>query len=334
MDKQNPEALNAALQNAFEGQEKELPEDYQPQTRDDDLEIEKKEDFKLEEDQKEEVEIEVETEYDEPIAPIHWSAEDRELFNNQTPEAKEWLLKVHKSMESDYTKKRMSDSDLIKAGQAVREAMAPIADKYKLQGMDEIAAVRQLAYVAERLDQDPATVIQNLAQQYNVDFNQGWDGEFSDDDDYYDPDTQKLIDKVNNVEQQLRTSEERAKQLELQRHQSMIDDFSNAVDSNGNKKHPFFEDVRLDMSQIFQAGAANDLGQAYEMAIAKNPDLRQKQMQLIQEQEKRANDKKRKDDVKRAKTAAVNIQSSTSANVERKSGSLRDLIQQAYNDTH
>jgi hypothetical protein len=50
---------------------------------------------------------------------------------------------------------------------------------------------------------------------------------------------------------------------------------------------PHFEDVKPAMAKLFETGAADTLDEAYDMAIAKNPEIR-KQIEASQEAEKTA----------------------------------------------
>ena len=65
--------------------------------------------------------------------------------------------------------------------------------------------------------------------------------------------------------------------------QSMIDQFAQAKDEQGNLKHPHFESVRDTMGVFINSGKAQGLDQAYEMAIYSDPKLR---AEMIEEQVK------------------------------------------------
>ena len=65
--------------------------------------------------------------------------------------------------------------------------------------------------------------------------------------------------------------------------QSMIDQFAQAKDEQGNLKHPHFASVRDTMGVLINSGKAQGLDQAYEMAIYSDPKLR---AEMIQEQVK------------------------------------------------
>ncbi len=52
---------------------------------------------------------------DDLAPPIHWSDEDKAVFENQTPEARRFLLERHRAMEGDYTRKSQYVSDQMRA---------------------------------------------------------------------------------------------------------------------------------------------------------------------------------------------------------------------------
>ena len=68
---------------------------------------------------------------------------------------------------------------------------------------------------------------------------------------------------------------------ELAKKQSIIDQFAQAKDEQGNIKHPHFESLRDTMGVFINSGKAKDLDQAYEMAIYSDPKLR---AEMIEEQ--------------------------------------------------
>ena len=106
---------------------------------------------------------------DKLTAPEHWAAQDRELFNGQTREAKEWLLERHKSMEGDYTRKSQDIASDQRQFTAIKEALAPIEQDFASSGLDQAGAVRKLAAVHQALKTDGRSAIFNLAQTYGID---------------------------------------------------------------------------------------------------------------------------------------------------------------------
>lgn len=137
-----------------------------------------------------------------------------------------------------------------------------------------------------------------------------------------DPAYQALLNEVRSLKQSESMREQQRQQYEQQQLNSQIAAFSEG------KEH--FDVVREDMAALLQAGRAQDLEAAYDMAIWARPDLRSG---LLQQQTRAAEEKARAAmQQQRAKTAAVSVKgsspvSSSSANPT----DLRALLESQFN---
>lgn len=330
-DKQPQSTLEADLVNAYDAQAQELPEDTELQTKPDN-EIEEK-GFSLEQ---EDINETNETEDPERLyAPEDWAADERDRFNNWDREVQDLVLKQYKNMQAGYTKKSQELSEFAKRGQAVTEELAPVMQNLRLAGYDEIGAIRSMAQVAQLLNTDPKQAIDYLARHYNVDIQRDYQAEYDDsftvdDDEYVDPAIVRLNQKMNAIQSEFKKSQDEQQLSKVQQLQLEIDRFKKETDNYGNIAHPFFDDVRHDMIQIFNSGVAGNLGQAYEMAIHKYPEITAKRDQLRNEQKEKAEREKKKEAVRKAKKAASGIDNSTSTKVSDAPKSLRDDLLAAW----
>lgn len=200
------------------------------------------------------------------------------------------------------------------------QAIAPYADHIKQLGVDAPTAITALLKADHTLrTSDPYTKRQYLdilAREYGIDLNQEYQQP--------SPEVAKLQQELNNLRQQQQTWQNNASQQQTAQAQYELS-------QSGVTKEPHFEAVREDMAILLQSGRAENLKQAYEMAVWMRPDIR---TTLIDQQ--RADDQKRLDAEKqamRAKAAAVSVKSSSPNSGSQSKGlSLRETIAAQFAD--
>lgn len=264
-------------------------------------------------------------------APQHWSAEDKAAFTKIPKDAQEFVLRRHKAMEADYTRKTQEVADTKRFKDSVDQLLTPYRTQFAMHGMDEVGAIRHLVGWFTSLQQSPAETLQILAQQYGVDFNQKQD-------ENVDPNFKALRDEITFLKSQI------AQTHQAQQHQvssnlfEQVNSFRDEKDSAGNAKHPHFETVRQDMSVLVGSGRAKTLQEAYELAVRLHPDIHDKSLeQSILEKQKAAQQQGKQKDIDdaakkaaQAKKAATGIRSG-SASVEKQGPqTLRDTLSALY----
>lgn len=231
--------------------------------------------------------------------PEHWSAADKEAFNEQPKEAQEWMLKRHKEIEGDYTRKRQQESAKVRIAEAVTDALEPYRQEFASAGLDEAGAVRQLASWHNALRTSPREAIHKLAATYGIDLT-----EPDIEDDITDPALRTIQQEVGSIKQSLSEQQQAAQQQALLSLQDTIQNFEKATDGEGKLLHPHFKELSDDMTLLFNMGKATSLDDAYTIALRMRPDL------VTQQQEK---PKPKVDPVqkaKQAKRAATGVKSS------------------------
>lgn len=236
---------------------------------------------------------------DEPgeavTAPEDWSAEDKAAFEKLPQEGRDVLLRTHKNLVADYTRKTTEIAPL-------RKALDPFRGEMQKHGLDEAQAMQHITSRAmtmfqyeQALQQNPKAVIQQLAKQYGVEF--GSESDTSTD--YVDPEVKRLQAKIDALEGKVVQTETQRQQAQQQEIQTQLDRF--AAD------HPYFDDLKVTMGALMQAGRASTLDEAYEMAQWSHSDIRQKilDQQQAEAAKKAAEDRKRK--VKTARNASVGV---------------------------
>lgn len=113
-----------------------------------------------------------------------------------------------------------------------------------------------------------------------------------------------------------------------------ITNFEEAKDTSGNPLYPHYQTVRGDMALLLEAGKAQDLKNAYNMALRLHDDL----FEAEQEAKRKADDTARQDAQRKAvaaaKGSAVSVRSATPASTgAAPNGSRREMLSEAY-DQH
>jgi len=249
-------------------------------------------------------------------APEHWSASDQELFTNQPKESQEFLLKRHKEMEGDYTRKSQEIADTKRQYDAVRDALAPHEADFSRAGLDQAGAVRQLASWHNALKTGGKPALAELAKTYGIDM-----AEPEIEDDFTDPAVKQTQRQLADIQKQLTRNEQAAQQQTQNELTQQIQQFEQAKDADGKLSHPHFQTVYDQMVKMFQAEMVSDLDDAYNKALMLRPDL--KPAEVTKAVIPKAN---QAEIVKKAKTAATGIRSSGAVGKQSKDLSLRDEI--------
>lgn len=213
------------------------------------------------------------------VAPEHWPAEEREVFDALPEEAKTFALSQGERLYSHHQKRMeelSSERESLERLKPLEQEIAPYREQLRLQGVAEQDVVRQLMAVRHSLQTAPADTIRWLAQQTGVDLNQ------IETETLVDPQEQRLAQ----VEQQVQQSNQaNAQAIQQQQHnaayqqaESALGQFMSAKDENGNLLHPHVENVQVTMTELANADIASqkqiDLEDLYQRAIWQNADTR------------------------------------------------------------
>ncbi|MCG8435491.1 MAG: hypothetical protein MJA83_15830 [Gammaproteobacteria bacterium] len=231
-------------------------------------------------------------------APEHWKDDDKQLFGDLDDKGKEFLLRRHKEMESDYTRKTEEVA-------GVRKVLEPLRNDFERAGLDETRAMsaivdfyRQNAQGVALFNKDPVAAIKALAKQHNIPLADG-EGLAQQEEPNLDTKFTEFETKIN----------QRFEQHELDRTLKDINDFKNAKDGE-NLKYPHFEKLQSAIERRVSAGLAEgttiqeQLKNAYETELWANPELREKLIaEQTAEKEKEAEQKRLKAKQKAAKDA-------------------------------
>lgn len=246
--------------------------------------------------------------------PAHWPASDKAMFKLQSPEAQEFLLRRHKQMEADYTKKLEPLTDLKKEYEPVQQLFAPHLEVLKHKGLTPQTVIKRWADVETGLATPGRNVdvVDNIIKAYNVDraalakrlgFTSSPSGQQSTDaaggaadhsgraagdispQSFQMPpelaeELRQLREGFNAFKQADTNAKIAASQAAEQKVETEISNFKSAVNDKGELLHPYFEEVESSMIVLAQSYVARKqqpppLAELYDMAVYANPSTRQ-----------------------------------------------------------
>lgn len=264
------------------------------------------------------------TEEIKPIkAPSSWkpAAQDAYLKAERgealTPEEVRILTNEANRRESDFHRGVEEFKTHAQKARAYEQVIAPYQQTFQQLGVDAPTAIGALLKADHTLRYgDPSTkaqYFQQLAQQYGVNLEQIQNPP------QYDPQTQYLMQQLNELRQTQAQWHNSIQQQEQTRANQELEQFSQAGNAH-------FDAVRGDMADLLETGKATSLQDAYEKAVWMNPDIRQS---LIEQQRSEAQKKAMAEAQNlRAKTAAVSVKGSSpsAGGVQTNGSDLRSLI--------
>lgn len=209
-------------------------------------------------------------------APQHWSAKDRDEFGKIPGEYQSLIMRRHKEMEADYTRKTQDIAEVRRNWDVIAKEFEPFKQILTMNGTDEVATIKRYIAIDKSLNTNPLATIKWLAGQYNVDL-----GSFKDEsgESYIDPDTRQLREQNQQLVGRINQIEAKFQQKDSLSVHDQIKAFEEERDSAGNLKYPHFQDVRHHMSVLFGNGNIKTLAEAYESAVWASKDTRQKLLQ-------------------------------------------------------
>lgn len=303
----------------------------------------------------------------EPPEITKWSPEDKKLFKEQPKAVQDWMIKRHKAMEGDYTRKtqELAGSDVatltreitpLRQYAEINDMFAPHADVMRQKGLTPASIIKGWGEVERRLmEGDGIAVIQGLVNGYGIDRAELLKGlgvtVAEDGSATINPDVQKLIDDAtkpfkefmdNSTKKEQDAAKARLNQA-AQEAIKMVEDFKAAQDDQGNLQHPHFDTVQQLMADIANGYKARGvkpppLQEVYDMAVRAHPDASKAQRTQETETAKAEERKRAKEKAAKARAAGKSITGSPGAGQrpDRKANDpntpLRDVIEAAIDE--
>lgn len=258
-------------------------------------------------------------------APSSWKPAAQEAFlkadRGETLTADEIKLLTAEAerREADFHKGVSEFKTHSERARAYDQAIAPFQGHLQKLGVDAptaITALMRADYTLRNSDpQTKAAYFAQLAGQYGIDLSNLTNPP------QVDPQTQYLMNQLNELRQNQQIWQNQQQQQEQMRAQQELQSF-------GAADKPHFDAVRGDMADLLESGKAKSLSEAYDMAVWMRPDIRQS---LLDQKQAEAQRKAMEQlSAQRAKTAAaVSVKGSSPSSggvLPSNKGSLRDII--------
>jgi hypothetical protein len=212
----------------------------------------------------------------EPVqAPQHWSESDRSTFSKLNAEGQAFLLRRHKEMEADYTRKTQENAEAVKIGSTAMRNMDPaIQAEIRAAGITPDKFVENLIGYHRLSVQNPVLLIRSLTERFGLDPAQVFSNVKQPapaPKQPEDPISARLQQLENFVSTEVRTREESMRSNA----QQTVEQFSSEKDATGSPVRPHFEKVRTVMAKLMSVDPDLDLPTAYDVAVFRDPELRQ-----------------------------------------------------------
>ena len=231
-------------------------------------------------------------------APKNWSEDVRSKFTELPREAQEYMLKRDKEMTADYTRKTQEVAEQRKNFESLDKVIAPMRQQIAASGVSETEYIARLLNADMALRNNPKMALKQLAQGYGIDLS-------SYDSDTAEFETESQISQLQQQNQAILAELNQFKQQNLQsarqQTENQINTFSLAKDDKGNLKYPHFEQVRVKMGNLIDAGEAKGLEDAYNKAIRLDDELYNQSLDAQRKRAQAEEDARRKAAVEKAK---------------------------------
>jgi hypothetical protein len=209
----------------------------------------------------------------------------------------------------------------------VKSVLDEFKPLYESRGLPPSEAVRALFQAQRALQERPYEAIQLLARDFGVDLTK-----FAPQPQPQaapqvpgDPNYAALMQKVQQLEGTIEQRERAAEQAAAAQINQTIHQFAS------DPKHVHFPAVRQMMGALMQAGTANDLATAYEMACRAHPEVFKATQQAEQAARAKADTAARSQAAAQAKAKAVSVRGSPAVNgFTKPPETLRETIQAAF----
>ena len=231
-------------------------------------------------------------------APKNWSEDVKGTFKDLPREAQEYMLKRDKEMTADYTRKTQEVAQQRKSYESLDRVIAPMRQQIAASGVGEAEYISRLLNADMALRNNPKMAIKQLAQGYGIDLSSIEEtGDWNES----EPQIAQLQQQNQAILAELNQFKQQNLQSARQQTENQISTFAQSTDAKGNLKYPHFEQVRVKMGNLIDAGEAKGLEDAYSKAVRLDDNLYKQSLESQRKSAKAEEDAKRKSALEKAK---------------------------------
>jgi len=231
-------------------------------------------------------------------APKNWSEDVKGTFKDLPREAQEYMLKRDKEMTADYTRKTQEVAQQRKSYESLDRVIAPMRQQIQASGIGEAEYVSRLLNADIALRNNPKMALKQLAQGYGIDLSSIEEtGDWNES----EPQITQLQQQNQAILAELNQFKQQNLQSARQQTENQISTFAQSTDTKGNLKYPHFEQLRVKMGNLIDAGEAKGLEDAYSKSVRLDDNLYKQSLESQRKSAKAEEDAKRKAAVEKAK---------------------------------
>lgn len=231
--------------------------------------------------------------------PKHWSEVDRALFSKAPREVQQRWIDRETETQRGLDTKFQEIAGFKREREQLEEMFRPYARDLELGGLSRTQFVGSLLAGHKYLQESPQEAIQWIANRYGIDLQQALSPKQDEDPRYaaLEKRYQQLDGRLNGV---LTQAQQQAQQANLSR----VTSFADEKGADGKPVRPYFDEVSEDILRLMKAGET-DLERAYAKAVRMNDAVWEKQQAAAALAKSQSSDQQRKQDISKAKRAAV-----------------------------
>lgn len=206
--------------------------------------------------------------------PPGWSQDAKASWASLSPAIQAAVIKREQEISNGFAQY----GQIAQRHKEFEQIVTPRRQYYAGQGISDTEAVNNLWLWFEALQNSPAKAFPELAQRFGIDLSTVIPGAQAnaDQSSYVDPVVQSLQEEIRQLRGQVGQVTGTFQQQAQERTRQELANFA--------KDKPHFEAMRVNMGRLMQAGMANSLDEAYQQALALNPEI-QAQIQRDQQAE-------------------------------------------------
>ena len=299
----------------------------------------------------------------EPLNPPNrWTKTQKEWFAKLDPKFQGQLIEHDKNIQADYTRKTQEMSLARQRYGGIEEQLAPRRDEWQRLGWSDEQALGNVLQYWDFASSDPMNFIAHFASERGIDLAQafapsmqeilqhleqgdlaGAEGQGGS---QVPPEMQGQLQQLAHQNQMLQQQIAQHQGYFTQQQQAMAQSqqetasqevarFAQQVDEHGNIMFEFLDELRDDMSRLLRADVAEDLEDAYDMALYRRPDLVDRIEETQAVTQRAAEERRQQEEAERARRASLSLGGSSSVagaapDDDERNLSVRDIIQREW----
>lgn len=259
-------------------------------------------------------------------APNSWKKELAPRWGELPREIQEEILRREEDSTRGFTQKGQELAQLRQQHETFQQTLQPVAQQWVKQGINPAEGLKSLVAWFQAIETDPKAALMELARIRGVDLK----AELADQP-YVDPQVAQMQkqyeQKLAQMEQQLNGFSSQQQQAKQHAALQQIHAFEGATNDDGSPKYPHFNAVWEDMAFLMQAGRAQNLDSAYQMAIRMSDSVQQQIAQANVQQAAQAKSQQ----AQKAKAAAqASVSSKEAVDIDESDLGLRDALSREF----